>query len=184
MSEDNAAPKPATSAVKNQNWSQYVAISTAVMAFLAGVASNKSATMSTYSLSFKNDSVINQVQAIDQWTYYQAKGIKGLIYSTQAQLLKNQPALLAEFSKEGARYKDEQVKIKAEAEVLETKVLELNDRSIKMSMRALDLSLAATMFLIGMALSIVALISGQPLLWYLSLMVAADGCFLIVRSLF
>jgi hypothetical protein len=168
--------------LKNPKWSSYVAISTAFMAFFAGLASNKSTNFANFSLSRKNESVLYQVQAIDQWSYYQAKGIKGLIYTSQAQTMKDK-ALLAEFTKEGARYRDEQMKIKAEAEGLEAKVSELNDLSIHLNMRALDLSLAATIMLIGMALSAVALISDQPLLWYLSLAAAADGLFVILRAL-
>ena len=52
-----------------KGWSMYVAISTALMAVLAAVSSLLAGHHS-------NESLVDQIKASDQWSYYQAKGKK------------------------------------------------------------------------------------------------------------
>jgi hypothetical protein len=54
---------------KEQKWSMLVAISTALMAVLAAISS-------LFAGHNSNEAVINQIKASDQWSFYQAKGIK------------------------------------------------------------------------------------------------------------
>jgi hypothetical protein len=56
-----------------------VALSTAILAALAAIASLKAGATVNEALVLKTEATQLQAQASDQWTYYQAKGIKGAI---------------------------------------------------------------------------------------------------------
>ncbi|MCG6537170.1 MAG: DUF4337 domain-containing protein, partial [Syntrophales bacterium LBB04] len=54
-------------------WLNYVAMSTVILAVAA--------TLSTFlGNKFSTKAVLSQTQASDQWAYYQAKGIKSVLY--------------------------------------------------------------------------------------------------------
>ena len=53
----------------DQKWISWVALSTAVLAVLAAIAGLLSG-------KHANEAVMSQIQASDQWNYYQAKSIK------------------------------------------------------------------------------------------------------------
>lgn len=58
--------------VGEAGWFRYVAISTALMAVFAAFSSLMAGHHS-------NEALIDQIKASDQWSYFQAKGIKGEI---------------------------------------------------------------------------------------------------------
>lgn len=62
-------------------WIMYLSFSTAVMAVVAAVASLEAGSLSNEAILFKNEAVLNQAKASDNWSYFQAKGIKKEIYS-------------------------------------------------------------------------------------------------------
>ena len=62
-------------------WLTYLALTTAIIAVLAAIASLESGTYSNSALLEKNEAVLLQAKASDQWAYYQAKGIKRNISS-------------------------------------------------------------------------------------------------------
>src|SRR5487761_2801350 len=61
-------------AKEGKRWSLYLAISTAFMAVLAAIAGLMAG-------HYSNEALIEQIKASDQWSYYQAKGIKAEIAS-------------------------------------------------------------------------------------------------------
>jgi hypothetical protein len=56
-----------------------IALSTAILAALAAIASLKAGATVNEALVLKSEATQLQAQASDQWNYYQAKGIKGAI---------------------------------------------------------------------------------------------------------
>ena len=60
-------------------WLQWLALSTALFAVLAAIASLKSGQLANESLLLMNEATLKQAQASDSWSYYQAKGIKQVI---------------------------------------------------------------------------------------------------------
>jgi len=82
-------------------WVGWVALTAALLAGMAAVASNLSG-------HHQSEGVLDQIKASDQWAYYQAKGIK-------ADILK---AVKPEATDIG-RYADQQRKIKEDAEGFE-----------------------------------------------------------------
>ena len=53
-------------------WISWVALSTAILAVLAAIASLLSG-------EHANEAMMNQIEASDQWSYYQAKSIKSAV---------------------------------------------------------------------------------------------------------
>src|ERR1051325_6557000 len=93
-------------------WIVYLSFSTAVIAVLAAIASLESGAYSNDALLLKNEALLAQTKASDQWAYYQAKSVKGTIYSSQAaQLLTSNAELAAKAQKEAERYGREETGI-------------------------------------------------------------------------
>src|SRR5437867_1115143 len=87
-------------------WISWVALSTAVLAVLAAIASLLSG-------KHANEAVMSQIEASDQWNYYQAKSIKASVLDTKMALA----AAPNETDRAKAeRYESEQEQIKSAAE--------------------------------------------------------------------
>src|SRR5919204_3785332 len=93
-----------------ETWISWVALSTAILAVLAAIAgllSGKNA----------NEAMMSQIEAADQWNYYQAKSIKAAVLDTKISLAASPDE--ADRAK-AARYEKEQEEIKADAEQKQT----------------------------------------------------------------
>src|SRR5213079_3461033 len=87
-------------------WISWVALSTAVLAVLAAIAGLLSA-------HHVNEAMMNQIEASDQWSYYQAKSIKAAVLDAKIAL----SAMPSEKDQEKtAKYQEEESEIKSEAE--------------------------------------------------------------------
>jgi uncharacterized protein DUF4337 len=146
-----------------KGWSMYVAISTALIAVLAAI----SALLAGH---HSDEAVISQIKASDQWSYYQAKGIKAEIKTLEVAAAKADPADIQ-------KYKDEQDEIKKKAGEYEEES-ELHSEAHK------KLSGAVTMFQIAIAISAISILTRKKILWYGSLALALGGsCFFIAGLL-
>src|SRR6059058_4509644 len=65
-----------------ERWISWVALSTAILAVLAAIAGLLSG-------KHANEAMMNQIQASDQWGYYQAKSIKAAVLDVKMSLLGN-----------------------------------------------------------------------------------------------
>src|SRR5690348_5857313 len=68
-------------------WLQWLALSTALFAVLAAIASLKSGQLANESLLRMNEATLKQAQASDAWSYYQAKGIKQITRESDLDVL-------------------------------------------------------------------------------------------------
>ena len=156
------------------NWNKYLAITTAIIAVMAALASLQSGTFANESLLEKNNAILAQSKASDQWNYYQAKGIK-----------KN----LAEYifeqtndtkSKENVdRYTKEQSDIQKQAEDLQKQAEENNVKSEKLFEKHHKTAFAVTLFQIAITLSAITALIRRKTLWYLSILLALAGVFFL-----
>src|ERR1041385_8688522 len=87
-------------------WISWVALSTAILAVLAAIASLLSG-------EHANEAMLNQIEASSQWSYYEAKSIKAAVLD--AKIAFPGPPDESDQSKR-ARYEKEQEEIKSEAE--------------------------------------------------------------------
>jgi hypothetical protein len=113
---------------KKEPWLNYLALTTIVFAVCATLATFKGGGYSTRS-------ILNQTQASDQWSFYQAKSIKGYLYEMQKDQLEMQlktqgksvPQAVADeyrkkvdgYSSKIAKYEGEKAKILQDAKRLE-----------------------------------------------------------------
>src|SRR6266536_3721402 len=89
-----------------ENWISWVALSTAILAVLAAIAGLLSG-------KHANEAMMSQIEASDQWGYYQAKSIKAAVLDAKISLA---TAADEKDREKAARYEEEQYQIKSEAE--------------------------------------------------------------------
>src|SRR6201996_1180634 len=88
-------------------WISWVALSTAILAVLAAITGLLSG-------SHANEAMMSQIEASDQWAYYQAKSVKAAILDAKMTLTGSAPN---EQDREKAeRYQEQEKEIQAEAE--------------------------------------------------------------------
>lgn len=145
---------------EEKKWFFYVAISTALMAVFAAIASLIAGHES-------NEALIQQIKASDQWSYYQAKGIKAEI------------AVLLPAKDDGKieKYKKEQEAIKKVAETDEK-----NSEAFLEKHKVMAKSV--TFFQIAIAICAVSILSGKRVLWYGALLLACTGIWFFASGFF
>jgi len=119
--------------------------------------------------------LLAQAKASDQWAYYQAKGIKGTVYATQAAAARaTNPELADKSQKEADRYTAEQEEISKSAENSKAKRRRL--RTIRQKSGTHHrFAYAVTMFQISIALAAVAALSRQKAVWLVGLAISLLG---------
>ena len=113
--------------------------------------------------------MISQIKASDDWSYYQAKGIKAAVLNSKMEILaaEGKPATAADQAK-AAQYVKDQADISKEA-------LALQDESATHLQRHEKLASAVTFFQIGIAVSAIAVLTRRRLFWYVGLAFGASG---------
>jgi hypothetical protein len=145
---------------KENKWTLFVAISTAVMAVLAALGS-------MYSGHQSNEALIMQIKASDQWAFYQAKGIKGEI----RRLL---PATGNVKSPDSTAKEQEAVKIIAENDEKESE---------EHLQRHVTFSRSVTLLQVAVAISAISIITQKRFLWFAGLAIAIGGAAFFIMGL-
>jgi len=150
-------------------WISKVALSAAILAVLAAIASMLAG-------HHANEALIVQLKASDQWGYYQSKGIKAGVLNSKVDLFNALgKAPNAEDGKKLEEYKQEQVEIKEKAEDLEkeaTAHLRVHNTQ----------SRAVTCFQIGIALSAISVLTRKKILWFGSVLLGLAGAGFLITS--
>jgi hypothetical protein len=151
-----------------EKWVMGVALSTAVLAAVAAIASLLAG-------QHINEGLISQIRASDNWAYYQAKGIKAGVLDAKMELLKAQgKAPASGDAAKAAKYAEEQDDLSKEARAMEQESNEHIERHEK-------LAAAVTMFQIGIAISAIAVLTKRRWFWFTGL---GFGCAGVVFLLF
>ena len=135
------------------SWAEKVALTTALLAVFAAISS----LLSTYE---SDQAILFRIEASDRWSYYQAKGIKGMITQEAA---------------ERARYKDEQEKIRQEAE----DTTHQSEHSLHVHE---FFAYAVTIFQVATAIGAIAVLVKKRYFWYTSVMLGTIGIGLIIKA--
>ena len=147
-----------------ERWITGVALSSAIIAALAAVASLLAGANA-------NEAMILQMKASDQWNYYQAKGVKMNVLNSKIDLLTALGKTPNPKDRAKAKeYKDEQQKISDDAnrEQAESKEhLENHETMAK----------AVTVFQVAIAVGAVAALTRRRSFWYVSLLAAVFGAY-------
>ena len=146
-------------------WISWVALSTAILAVLAAIASLLSG-------EHANDAMLNQIEASSQWSYYQSKSIKAAVLDAKTAFT---GALDESDQSKRARYEKEQEEIKSEAERKEA--------SAKSHFHRHEVfARGVTMFQIAIAIAAISALTKKRSFWFVSLIFGALGCAFLVLA--
>jgi hypothetical protein len=155
---------------RQKKWMARVAVSTAVMAAVAAIASS----MATGNL---NEAMFQQIREADRWSFYQAKSIKEAVLEGRIATAESLNAPVSDADREKLkRYGEEKEEIKKDAQACRA----LSDKHMA---RYAKMSRAATASQIGIALGAVALLLRRNVFWGLALAAGAVGAAFLAMGL-
>ena len=157
-------------------WVVYLSFTTAIIAVFAAIAALESGSYANEALLQKNEAVLAQAKASDQWAYYQAKSVNSTIYTTLAAASNSSnPDLAAKAEQEAEKYATGEAEASKAAEELGKEAheeTELSGRSLEHHHR---FAYAVTMFQVSIALAAVAALSREKAIWLVGLMISILG---------
>jgi hypothetical protein len=153
---------------RNESWSMYLAISTALMAVLAALGS-------LFAGHHSNEALIAQIKASDAWAHYQAKSIKYEITSVLREV-KTSKGETAQLDTKLDQYKKDQKDLQTEAEDAARE----SDYHLQ---RHVTLAWSVTIFQISIAISAIAMLTRRKFLWYGSMAFSLIGLVLFIIGL-
>ena len=143
-----------------------IALTTALFAAFAAVASLLAGSTVNEALALKTEATELQARASDQWAYYQAKGIKAVVFESQKGLLASaDKPVPPETEKNIARYKDEQQESKKKAEEFEHERDEKNKEAEHLIHRHHYFAYAVALLQVSIALGAVAALTRKRFVW-------------------
>ncbi|HVE10996.1 MAG TPA: DUF4337 domain-containing protein [Paraburkholderia sp.] len=153
--------------------SRWVAVFTAILAALSGLLHYEEGVLQTQALVFKNDAVLLQSKASDQWGYYQAQSSKGHLMELAAELAppERRPFYKDQIDKYEARKKD----IASKAHELEQQVEEANHRSAQKEHPQHLFGQALALMSVAISLAAITSLTGSRKLFALAGVVGAAG---------
>jgi hypothetical protein len=152
------------------SWISQVALTSALIAVLAAISSLLAG-------HHANEAMLEQMEATDQWAFYQSKGIKAAVLDAKLQLL---AALGKETRPEEhtklSSYEGEQGRI-------EEKGHELESSSRRHMQEHNLLARSVTIFQIAIAMAAISVLVRKKPLWYASVLLGLGGTFFLVQAL-
>ena len=153
-----------------------VALTTAVFAALAAIASLEAGGTVNEALSLKTEATRLQSEASDQWSYYQAKGLKAALSDSQKSvwlaLDKTPPEGLAA---DAQRYADDQKRSREKAEALEKQRDEKSVEADALMHRHHFYAQSVAFLQVAIALGAVAALTRKRYAWFGSALLGACG---------
>lgn len=180
MEDEYEVPSPHEHAVdeeaerKSRGLAQKVSLMTAVLATVGALISYKSGSAQTEAMFLKNESILKQAQASDQWAFYQSKSMKGHIAEATADTAQTE-ALRDKYQKQKAQLDREKLEIQARARKLEEESRKLSDESEATLHPHERLALAMTFIQISIALAAITVLTRRTWLLWASVAAAAIG---------
>lgn len=152
-------------------WVGKVALSSAVLAGLAAVAALLAG-------HYSNEAMIEQIQASDHWSFYQAKSIKSALLSSRMEILGALKQPPSEVDKEKlADYKKE-------LEEVSEKAKEKEAESQEHLRRHQNLARSVTFFQVAIAIGAISVLMRRRRYWHVSLAFGFLGLFFFVQEFF
>jgi len=162
-----------------------VALTTAILAALAAVASLKAGGTVNEALALKTESTRLQAEASDQWAYYQAKGLKATVTevsrNTWIALDKTPPDELA---KNQERYAEDQKKSMEKAKELEKQRDEKSVEADELMHRHHFFAQSVAWLQVSIALGAVAALTRKGMVWAGSLVLGLAGAGVFAYAFF
>jgi Na+-translocating ferredoxin:NAD+ oxidoreductase RnfD subunit len=169
------------------SWTKYVSLSMIFIAVLAAVANQKGGGFSSTVVKQLNEATFNQAAASDQWSLYQAKGIKQSIAEGELDSLRlsavRDEKRIAALAEKARRYDTEKQAVSKDARALEARRDDARRLAEKAGARGREMGLASTLFQIGIAIGGVCLIVKKRWLWWVSLAIGSAATLQMARVL-
>ena len=162
---------------------RWIALTTAVLAAFAAMASLAAGHTVNHALVLKTESTRLQAQASDLWSYYQAKSIKAAVQEGQrATWLAAKATPPAEIEQKVKQYEDEQAEIKKEAEAKEKERDARSREADELLHQHHRFADAVALFQVAIALGAVAALTRLRLVWFGSLALGLGGLTLLALA--
>ena len=150
-----------------------VSVTIAILAVIAATVGSLETVESGAAIDTKNDAVLRQSQASNQYSFFQAKSLKKNMF--EVAIAGGSPKA-EEFAKTVARYEEEGKEILEKAKKFEEQRDELLKESEHHEHRHHTLTLGATLLHVAIAVATVAIITkGQKWPWYVSIAMGLAG---------
>ena len=179
MSEEYEVPSPHEHSVEHQAehgvaLSQQIAIFTAILATLGAIVSYLGGHTQNEALYYKNEAVYFRSLASDQWSYYQAKGIKEAL--AQSELASaTDPKRIAQINDNLKRYADEKADSTQKAKDFEAKSDEANHHAEHSLHPHEKLAMSITLIQIAISAASITALTRKRWLFGLAAISAAGG---------
>ena len=153
-----------------------IALTTAVLAAFAAVAALQAGSTVNEALVLKTEATRLQAQASDQWTYYQAKGLKAAVQeATRTTWEAAGKAIPPKLPAQIAKYSEEQAEIKKVAEEKEKERDEKSAEADHLLHHHHRFASTVALFQVSIALGAIAALSRSRALWLGSMAVGLSG---------
>jgi hypothetical protein len=144
---------------EEKRWSLWVAISTALFAVLAAIAS-------MFAGHYSNEALIEQIKASDQWAYYQAKSIRLTVVTHAAK-----PDSAAA------------VKLSSDAASIQSQAREKEATSEHLLQKHVVIARAVTLFQIAIAISAISIVTSKRFLWVVAVVTSIAALVFFVSGM-
>ncbi len=180
MAEEYEVPSPHEHHVEHaaesgsDGLAQRVALMTAIIATIAALVSYQSGSAHNEAMFLKNESILKQTEASDQWAFFQAKSLKAHLaadFSVVAVTADDK----ARFKAEQEREDRERAEVQVEAKKLETESRALGQKSESKLRPHERLALALTFLQIAIALAAITVLTRRKWLLWGSIVSAVIG---------
>jgi hypothetical protein len=153
-----------------ERWISGVALSSALLAGFAAVTALLAG-------HHANEAMVEQIHASDQWSYYQAKGIKAAVLSNKLDLLKafGKPVSAKDEDKI-AEYKEQQEEISKEAK-------EKEHASESHLHHHVIFARGVTLFQVAIAVAAIAVLTRRRRFWFVGLAFGLGGLIFLAQGL-
>jgi hypothetical protein len=153
-----------------ERWISGVALSSALLAGLAAVTALLAG-------HHANEAMVEQIHASDQWSYYQAKGIKAAVLGTKMDLLKAMG--------KSATPKDEEklTEYKAQQEEITKDAKEKEHASESHLAHHVIFARGVTMFQVAIAVAAIAVLTRRRKFWFVGMCFGAVGLIFLIQGL-
>lgn len=179
MSDDYDVPSPHEHAVEKKveeegGLSAKIALMTAILATIAALISYQSGVSESKAMFLKNESILKQAEASNQWAYYQAKSTKSHIDGSTSDLATDS-SVKSRYAASKLKEDQEKLKIQETAQKLQEESKKLSEEAEAKLRPHERLALALTFIQIAITLAAITVLTKKRWLIWGSLGSAAVG---------
>ena len=153
---------------------QRVALMTAILSTIGALISYQSGSAQNEAMFLKNQSILKQAEASDQWAYYQAKSTKSHLDDAMATLAPTSTAQ-TRFLEDRDKQEEQKIEIQAEAMKLQAESRKLGEESEAKLRPHERMALGMTLIQIAVALAAITILTRKRWLIWGSVGSAAIG---------